>query len=211
MTDQSPSSGITVVGGGEVFARPDLATVVLGVSVLGDSVAGATAAAREGAEAVLAALEGSGVSSEDVTTTTYSVFPEYDHHEGTQRLIGFRVTNQQRVRVRDVSRVGEVIDRCAEAAGDAATVDSVTFSVEDESALSGRARELAWSDAQVKAEHLATLAGRSLGPVVSVVESATRPPGPFPMARLAAMAESTPIETGTTTVAVTLVVRFELA
>jgi uncharacterized protein YggE len=114
------------------------------------------------------------------------------------------------VRVRDVSRVGEVIDRCAEAAGDAATVDSVTFSVEDESALSGRARELAWSDAQVKAEHLATLAGRSLGPVVSVVESATRPPGPFPMG-LAAMAESTPIETGTTTVAVTLVVRFELA
>lgn len=211
MTDQSPSSGITVVGGGEVSARPDLAAVMLGVSVLADSVGGATAAARRGAEAVLAALEGSGVSSEDVATTTYSVFPEYDHHEGSQRLVGYRVTNQLRVKVRDVSRVGEVIDRCAGAAGDAATVDGVTFSIEDDSALSGRARELAWSDAQTKAEHLATLAGRSLGPVASVVESATRAPGPISMARMTAMTESTPIETGTATVAVTLVVRFELA
>jgi uncharacterized protein len=211
VTDQSDTPGITVVGRGEASARPDLAWVDLGVSVRADSVSTAASKAGDHAEAVLSVLDGSGVDRADVTTADYSVHPEYDHREGSQHLLGYRVTNRIRIRVTDLSQLGDLVDRSVAAAGDSAIVDNISFSINDDSTVSTQARELAWADARGKAEHLATLAGRQLGAVVSIVESAVRSPGPFPTPRLAAMAEGTPIEAGTATVTVTLVAKFELA
>lgn len=204
-------SGITVVGNGQAGATPDLATIEIGVSPVASSVAEASSRAQERAHALVDVLTSGGVDQDDMRTTQYRIEPEYRHEEGTRSLVGFRVTNSIKITFRDVAAVGGLIDEAVAAAGDDAIVGNVAFEVADISAAAATAREEAWNDAQVKAGHLAGMAGRSLGAVVSIVESAARPPGPGPVARLAAEAESTPIAPGTSAIQVRLEVRFDLA
>lgn len=203
-------SGVTVVGIGYAFAPPNQGMVEIGVSPLAESVAAASSRAQERARAVFTVLSSVGIDPDDMRTTQYRVEPEYRHEDGARNLVGFRVTNSIRITLRDITSVGEVIDKAVEAAGDDAIVGNVSFEVDDTSAASASAREMAWSDAKTKAEHLALLSGRGLGDVVSIVESAGRPPGPGPLARLAAEADSTPIAPGTSAIQVRLEVRFEL-
>lgn len=203
-------NGITVTGAGDFVTAPDIMTVAIGVSLRADNIADAASGARERANTLIDSLTASGVERKDIVTTNYSIFPEYDHHDGAQRLLGFRVSNDLEVTVRDLAGAGDLIDRAVTAVGDAVTVNQVSFAVDDDQTARTRAREMAWGDAKAKAEHLAQLAGRVLGKVASIVETPGRGPGPRPMARMAAMAESTPIESGTSIVSVSLEVRFEL-
>jgi uncharacterized protein YggE len=204
------SSGVTVLGIGHASAPPNLATVDIGVSPLADSVAAASSRAQERARAVFAVLSSVGVDRDDMRTTQYRVEPEYRHEDGVRNLVGFRVTNSIRITFRDITAVGELIDRAVEAAGDDAIVGNVSFEVDDTSAASASAREMAWNDAKAKAEQLANLSGRGLGDVVSIVESVGRPPGPGPVARLAAEVDGTPIAPGASAIQVRLEVQFEL-
>ncbi|MFZ0013733.1 MAG: SIMPL domain-containing protein [Acidimicrobiia bacterium] len=205
----SASTGITVAGLGRGEARPDIAEIDLGVSVLAPTVSEASAAARDRASAVIDALTRSGLTAEDMATARYAIQPEYDHREGEQRLVGYRVSNDLRITLRQIDTAGEIIDAAVAAGGDAATVNRLAFSLSDETTVRDQARESAWGDALARAEHLARLSGRSLGDVESIVESSGRGTGPPPLARMA-MAETTPIEPGSTTISVELEVRFAL-
>lgn len=202
-------TGITVIGRGTADATPDMARVDLGVSVRSDTVAEATRTARERAAALTSALHTKGIPPNDISTTGFSVYPEYDHQDGRQRLLGYRVSNDLQVVLRDLSSAGEIIDAAVGAAEDVSTVNGFTLSVTDDTEARDAAREAAWDDATRRAEHLASLAGRSLGAVVSVVETSGASHPPRPMMRMA-MAEATPIEPGTQAITVVVEVRFEL-
>lgn len=201
-------TGVTVAGVGTATSVPDVMRVDIGVSVRADTVADASTRARHQANGLIESLVAGGVQRQDIATRSYDIHPEYDHTEGGQRLLGFRVGNEFGVTIRDVSTAGTVLDRAVVAAGDALTVNRVQMRREDETEDRDRAREAAWADAEGRARHLAQLAGRQLGPVVSIVESTGQAP-PVPMARMA-LAEATPIEAGEATTTVTLEVRFEL-
>lgn len=206
-------TGVSVSGTGEVTGKPDTLRVDLGVSVLADTVAEATSMAAERADALIEALESGGVSPEDITTTNYSIFPEYDYRTDQERLIGYRVNNTVRAKIHDIATAGDIIDSAAAAAGDAATVSGISFSIEDDAALVESARTAAWEDARAKAEQLASLSGQTLGRVVAVTETITSTPPPIPYFEEAAgdMARAaTPIEPGVSTVTITLQVDFAL-
>lgn len=203
-------TGISVAGVGQSTTTPDVARVAFGVSVRGATVAEASELARERVKAMLESLSSSGVAKADIQTTNYSVFADYDHPNGKERLLGYRVDNDVQVTLRDLETIGSLIDAAARAGGDAVTVNRLNFDVDDDTEARNAAREVAWRDAKAGAEHLARLAGRELGPVVRISES----PGSGPMPRRVAApmaAESTPIEAGTSTITVTLDVRFELS
>jgi uncharacterized protein YggE len=202
-------SGITVTGIGEAPAQPDLMTVDLGVSFLAATVAEGRSSATQRTNDLIAALTGKGVDRGEIRTTRYSIHPEYDHRDGEQRLRGYRVTNELQLAVRDLTMAGELIDAAAEAGSNDVTVNNVSFSVEDKVPTRVAAREGAWEDARSRAEHLAQLSGCTLGRVVSIVETTGDRPGPGPVPRMA-VAETTPVETGTTTVTVMLDVRFAI-
>jgi uncharacterized protein len=206
--------GITVTGRGEVLGPPDLATVEIGVSVLGPSLSDTASGATAGAKAVIDSLVGNGLQRADIGTSSYTIAPEYDWRENERRLLGYRVTNTVRATIRDLARVGEILDGVTAAGGDSTLINSLQFSIDDDTELMAAAREAAWSDARAKAEHLARLSGRSLGQAVAIVESGFGPPTPFPMPRLRAVAAeemTTPVEGGSTSVIVSLHVRYEFA
>ncbi|MGF1616654.1 MAG: SIMPL domain-containing protein [Acidimicrobiia bacterium] len=203
--------GITVTGVGQSSASPDLMTVEIGISVLGTSVAEARSVAAERSAALIAYLKGSGIDDGDIQTVRYAIHPEYDHHEGQQRLRGYRVSNDVQVVLRQLGSAGEVLDSAADTGGDQVTINNVSFSVENQATARDQAREAAWEDARARAEHLARLSGRALGDVVGIVETSGRQPGPGPLPRMAlATAETTPIEGGNTSITVSLEVRFAL-
>jgi uncharacterized protein len=201
-------TGISVSGSGEVSAKPDTMTIELGVSVRRNTVQEATTEASQAAANLIAALTDSGVVENSITTTRYSINPEYDHRNDSRILLGYRVANSVKATIADLDRSGEIIDGATAAAGDSVTVNGVSFGVEDDKELVVAAREAAWGDARSKAEQLAGLAGRQLGPVTSITENLGRPPAPMHMARLQAADASTPIQAGSASVSVSLEVEF---
>lgn len=202
-------TGITVVGTGSAESTPDLMNVDIGVSVRSETVAEASDQARRHAGSLIDALLEAGLERKDVTTRNYSVHPEYDHRDGQQQLLGYRVSNELSVTIRDMPAAGSILDAAVSAVGDPVTINRVQLTVDDETGARDLAREAAWGDALARAEHLARLAGRTLGHVVSIVESTGHLVPPRPLMR-AAMAEVTPIEAGTAATTVTLEVRFSL-
>ena len=203
--------GITVSGVGEASAAPDIVELDVGVSVLADTVQDATRIAAERAEAVSSTLTAGGVASEDMATTEYSIRPEYDYSTNNQRLLGYRVSNTVRAKLRQIKSTGPLLDSISSAGGDESRVNGLSFGVADETSLLARAREAAWNDARAKAEQLAALSGHTLGKASSISETIQGPVLPMPRMMAADMASeraSTPIQPGTSSVTVTLQVDF---
>lgn len=212
-TSEEATTGISVSGMGEVTGTPDTVEVGLGVSVLGETVDEAAATAAEKAQALIDALTSNGVAEEDITTTDYSIYPEYDYSSNEQRLIGYRVSNTVKAKIRDLDSTGAVLDAATAAGGDDVVVNGLSFSIEDNDELVAAAREAAWNDAMTKASQLAELSGQTLGEATTITETVSMPPIPIPYAAEAAAdrAVETPIEPGTSAVTITLQVQFGLA
>jgi uncharacterized protein YggE len=205
-------SGINVSGQGRVTGKPDTLAVSLGVSVLRPSANGATADAAALATAIIAALEANGVVKDDIQTANYTIYPEYDWSREQQRLLGYRVTNEVRVKIRNVDNAGTIIDAATNAGGDATVVSNLSFSIEDNAELLQIARDAAWADAEGKARQLAQLAGLELGAAISITESITYEIPPIYYGRDMPASEdgSTPIEAGTQDVIVNIQVAFRI-
>ena len=204
-------TGITVTGTGEVTGTPDTVEVSLGVAVLAENVQDATTTAAQKAEALIAALTGGGVDRKDITTTDYSIYPEYDYSNNTERLVGYRVSNTVRVKIRNVDDTGALIDSATAAGGNDVRVNGLQFSIDDDAEMVEAARAAAWEDALAKATQLAALSGQELGVAISINEtvSSTPPPVFYERAAVEAAAD-TPIEPGTSAVTISLSVNFTL-
>lgn len=205
---------IAVSGSGRAATVPDVADVRLGVSVRRKTVAEARSTAAEIGAAVLAALTALGVDRVDIRTASLVVQPEYDYKDGIQQLRGQSVSHQYVVTVRDLDKLGRVVDDGL-AAG-ATTLDGVAFRTADPAAAFAAARVAAFRDSRTRAEALAAEAGVTLGVVVAIAEAdpagAPRPLG-LGKARMMAAADtaSTPIEAGEGEVVVGLSVVFAIA
>ena len=91
--------------------------------------------------------------------------------ERERMIIGFEVTNQLTVRVRELDSVGGIIDEVVEAGGDLIRFQGVSFSIEDTEELQNQARALAIMDLMKKAAQVADLAGVELGQLVFITET----------------------------------------
>jgi uncharacterized protein YggE len=173
--NSSEPQGLSVSGEGRASAAPDVAVLGLGVSAKASTVGAANSQAQEAMTALLDSLEANGVQEKDIQTTSFSIQPEYDYRNDEQVLTGYRVSHMLQVKVRDIDRAGEVIDDAVQAGGDVLQVQSISFTIDDTTALSSEARQKAVADAQAKAEELATLAGVTLGDPTYITESTSTP------------------------------------
>lgn len=184
VTDTTTGShgGITVVGNGTAYGKPDVAQVQVGVESFTSSVTDATNQTETKIQAIMAALKAQGIADEDIQTTNYSIWPEqtYDPNTGQSTGIsGYHVSNQVNVTVRDMSKTSDVLTAVTNAG--ATTVYGVNFSLADTTALEDQARTTAVADARTRAESLAKLAGVELGDVVVISEIIGSNGGPMPM------------------------------
>lgn len=202
---------ISVTGTGTASTPADIASITIGVSLLGPSVVEATDQAAALATNIITAITTAGIASSDIQTADYSVFAEQDHRTGQAVLRGYRINNTVRITVRDLANVSSVLQQATQAGGNATTVNGISFTVSDDSAVKASAREAAWANAVAAASQLASLGGLTLGPAVAIREGAVAPvPQGRMLRRAAAMSEAVPpIEAGESSVSVTLNVDFE--
>lgn len=174
-----PESGDTrsvdVNGTGEVSVSPDTGMVRLGVQVTNENADAALEEANQTIDAVTAAIQELGIEEDDITTGSFSIWPEYDYENDRQEVVGYRVNHIVSVKVRDIGLTGDVVSTGVDAGAN--SVETVSFIVEDNSAALDQARELAFENARQKGEKLAGLAESSLGPVINISEQ-TYTPGP---------------------------------
>ena len=173
----SQQEGIWVSGTGEVTVKPDIATIRLGVEALEDTVAEAQEQASQAMNEIKATLLDSGLSENDIQTAYFNIRQQtrWDENSNEEIVIGYRVTNSVIAKVRDIERVGSIIDSAVSAGGDLIRIDNVSFSVEDPSLYYEEAREKAMNDASDRAQQLAELAGVNLGAPVYISEGASPP------------------------------------
>ncbi|MBO0865426.1 MAG: SIMPL domain-containing protein, partial [Mycobacterium sp.] len=93
--------------------------------------------------------------------------------------------------------------------GDATRINSVSYSIDDDSKLVKDARARAFQDAKDRAGQYAQLAGLSLGKVISISEASGGTPPPAPMPR-APMATEVPLQPGQQTVNFSVTAVWEL-
>lgn len=170
-TAQEQTDGISVSGSGTATGEPDVAVLTLGVEAEAPSVGEARTQAAESMDAMLAALREGGLAEEDIQTTRFSVFPQYDFVEGRQELRGFAVNNTVTAKIRTIDTTGEIIDAAVTAGGDLARIDQLQFTIDDPTALEDEARREAMADARARAETLAEEAGVDLGDPRAINES----------------------------------------
>ncbi len=198
---------ITVVGEGQIREAPDIARTTVGVEVTAPSAAEATHEAATRMAAVIAALKRFGIADSDLQTSAFSlrserVFPPPSPagQAPAAPQIRYVASNSVAVTIRDLARVGAILDAAVSAGAN--EVWGVSFAHSDEDALRRRARELAVADARTRAEGLARAAGLTLGAVLSIDEVGFQPfrAGKRREAIAFNEAEATPIEAGNVTI-----------
>ncbi len=148
---------------------PDLADLRLGVAVSRPTVDAARAEAARLMDAILAAVDAAGVARRDVRTALLSVQPRYDYRENKPpTLTGYELANVVEVTVRDLARLGDVVDGTLGAG--ATSMDGLSFRIADPTDAEREARILAMAQARARADVLAEAAGLAIDGVAEVVE-----------------------------------------
>ncbi len=198
---QTADRTLTVFGTGEVQATPDSALVTVGVNTDAETAAGALQANSTAMTKVLDAIRAFGIDSKDVQTSGLSLDPRYSR-PGTSgggdrpRILGYTAGNEVTVRARDLSRLGNLLDRITTTGAN--RIAGIQFLVSNQDALLDEARRKAVADARKKAELFAQAGGFGLGEIRSLTEESTSTPRPMMRAAMAP-ATAIPVESGEVT------------
>ncbi len=168
-TESQPVRSITVVGNGKAPAKPDIARVMVGVDRMAPTANEAADEANAGIEAIITAVKGQGVEERDIQTAYFSVYPEMDYREGgSGEVVGYRASSSLNVTVRDITKVGDILDQATTAGAN--NISGVNFTVDNSDPIEDQARQEAIGDAGRRANDLALLMGVSVGEVLSISE-----------------------------------------
>lgn len=206
---------IVVTGEGEATLKPDLALLTLGVMREAPTAGVALADNSTAMAAVIAALKAAGIAERDLQTTGIQIAPRYEYTtrpDGVQegKLVAYQVSNTVSVRIRDIARTGEVIDK-AVALG-VNTGGGISFANENPKPALTEARKKAVADAFDKARTLAEAADVALGRVTEISDTVTASP-PMPILAKAYASDAggaPPVEAGENAYSVQVNVTFEL-
>ena len=161
---------LTVSGSGTVLVESDLAIVTMGVREAASDVLEAQSTVNEKIAAIKQALLDAGVQESEINTDSINIYANYDYSGSTEVIVGYTAYNSLSVRTTNIDGVGALID-AAFAAG-ANTLDSVQFTVQDDTEAQEQALTMAVQDAQRKANVLAAAAGMQISSIESISESA---------------------------------------
>ncbi|APG85216.1 outer membrane protein [Sinorhizobium americanum CCGM7] len=205
---------IKVSGEGRATTAPDMAIVQLSVVKDAKTAREALDANNKAMAEVLSALKQSGIAERDLQTSGFSIMPQYNYpqnSDGSARppeLVGYQVGNGVSVRVRDLAKLGQVLDQSVTLGVNQG--GGIEFTNDKPETVITEARKAAVADAINKARVLAEAAGVSLGRLIELSEQPARDEPPVPMRSMAKefAADQVPIATGEQAYSVTVNVTF---
>ena len=173
---------ITVSGTGEIYAKPDLALTTFSVISEAKTVAEAMKGNTEKMNNIIDFIKGQGVEAKDLKTTSFNIYPRYEWHktteippypQGERVLVGYEIRQSLQVKIRDMEKIGQIIEGAA-AAG-ANQVGDLQFTIDNEDEVKKQARTQAIEKAKTKARELASQLGVNLVRITNFSESSVVP------------------------------------
>lgn len=213
----SKSDAFSVTGEGKVDAKPDSATVRLGVVARSATSEAAQNLLNTNINKVIAAVKQLGVSEDKIKTENYNIYPEYSQTipikaaDDKNNISGYSANTNITVTVPTAELANQVVD--AGTSNGANQVGGVDFQVKDKTAALNQAREEAVADAKKKAEDAARIAGFKLGKIINYSEGGS---GGYPimMRGEAAMDKAggapTEVQPGTNEISITVTLSYEI-
>lgn len=181
---------------GKYEAAPDTAEIQLNISVQDDSSQAAYQRAAKNVEQVREVLRNNGLDPKMATIGFFSVQPFYEW-KPKQRVIGYRVTTDVTLKLKDFTKVGPITQQLAEA--NVSETQNLTYILENIDEAKDRAVQDAYRRARNYADTIARASGRVLGELsyasVDTFENAPRPIMARMARPMAAMANAAPAPT----------------
>jgi uncharacterized protein YggE len=205
---------LTVTGEGVSRAVPDMASFSSGVVSEAKTAREALDANTRAVAAMVAAIKDTGIEARDIATSGFSVQPRYappkkDSPDAPQ-INGYEVRNTVTVRVRDLARLGDLLDKVVTSGAN--QIGGISFDIAEPAKLEEAARVAAVKEARQQADAIAEAAGVRLVRVLSITSNGTSaPPMPRLMAAPAMMkAEAVPVEAGESEIRASVNVTYEI-
>jgi uncharacterized protein YggE len=205
---------LTANGTGTVYVVPDIAIVSIGVTSRGATAAEALASNSAGLTAAIDTIKEQGVEEKDIGTSGFSIFPVYETNEdGAQseppRIVGYQVTNEVRVTIRDIAKSGAILDKVVSAGAN--QVNGITFDSADRQTPADASLAAAVADAKRQAEIMASAAGVRLVRITNVNASSGGVQPMFARADMMAASGPVPVMPGQREVNANATVTWEIA
>jgi uncharacterized protein YggE len=152
-------------GEGIENAAPDIAIVTLGVLTQADTARAALDGNNAEMEKVIQSVRAESIADKDISTNGFSIGPVYAQDptprpDGTMqppKIVGYQVSNQVRVVIRELDKAGTVLDKAVTAGANQAA--SINFDIDNRKPIADKAITAAITDATRKAELMAEAAG----------------------------------------------------
>ena len=211
---RAPTRTIVMQGTAEIAVTPDLAVFQTGTLSRARTAREAMDANSRTMRAVLDALRQAGIEERDVATSSLSLQPTIEYARGTNRprVTGYAAGHTRTVRVRDLAKLGDALDRAVEAGAN--EVQGLQLTLADMQKKVDEARAAAVVDAKRRAEILVAAAGARLGSVRSIQEHSAprRQAESYAEAPQAALSSAAPVPvaTGERMIRSTVTVSWEL-
>lgn len=184
ISGKKPDNVISVSAEGKVDARPDMATVTLGVLSQGTTAVEVKNQNNEKVNKIIEYIKQQGVPEKDITTSQFYFYPTQDYRDGRSIITGYQGNQTVTVKMYGIDKSQEQVEKVLDGSvnSGANEIQGVQFSFKDPDDLRQQARKLAIAKAKEKAQELASEAGLKLGKVISVSENGGYYPGPIPYA-----------------------------
>lgn len=153
---------ISVSANATIEVAPDTAVISFDVNGKGRTAAEATNAAASKMEGVRHNLLGCNILGSDITTTSYTLYPDTDIKG---KITGYTASNSVRIKLKDIAKLGPVIDKISTAGVD--TINNISFSVSSRELYRNRLLAQAVENARQQAAVVANAGGRTLGKLLS--------------------------------------------
>ena len=154
-------NSVYVGADGKFESAPDTAVIQFSISVQEDSSQAAYQHASKDVEEVREVLRANGIEPKSATIGFFSVQPMYDWKNTRQKVIGYRVTTDVTLKLKDFSKIGPITQQLADA--NVSERQTLNYTLENVDEAKNKAVEDAYRRARNSAETLARASGRTLG------------------------------------------------
>lgn len=168
---------VSFSGEGKILAKPDIA--VANLTILTEAATSKTAQDDNSkkSESVVDFLKKQSIDEEDIKTSGYNIYPQYNYPQFSKpQITGYQVNQSLEVKIRDLDKVSAILDGVVSAGVN--QVNGVNFQIDNPDKLKAKAREMAINDAKKKAGELKNQLGIKLGRIVNFSEGFTGFPTP---------------------------------
>jgi len=213
-------STIAVSDSAEIYAKPDLALISFSVKTEKKTVAQAMTENTKQMNLVIDSIKETGVDKKDLKTVDFNIYPRYDYDRtssiypsGERILVGYEITQSLQVKIRDLDKIGEIIQKATNVGAN--QVSSLQFTIDDEDELREQVRKEAIDKTKDKAKKLANQLGVDLGRVIGFNEGSQSPNYDYMMEKSVGIGgggaiEAPQIETGENKIEVTVSIIYEI-